>query len=166
MTTPKNTTVPDSHYAMDERGHQPTASTPAFDMKRLVNGEVPDALGQRVLTANEVSDLATHRAKTFYSETLKPELRGYKEYAFSLGFCKGYEQSRQDHAHLTARLAECERAANQGMNTIRSLIHALETIDSDERGKAREERRSAYVHTTEIKQAKEAHAQLESFLAP
>ncbi len=37
--------------------------------------------------------------------------------------------------------------------TLRSMIHTLSTIDSDERFLAREERRAAHVHTSEIKQA-------------
>lgn len=57
-------------------------------------------------------------------------------------------------------------AAEQGMNTIRSLIHTLDTIDSDERSLARDERRSAHVHTSELRQSQAAHDKLASALAP
>lgn len=68
------------------------------------------------------------------------------------------------HAQLVARVAQIQEAAQQGQYTIRSLIHTLDTIDADERGAARDERRSAHVHTNEIKQAKEAHDKLERAL--
>lgn len=50
------------------------------------------------------------------------------------------------------------------MNTIRSLIHTLENLDCDECYKAREEGRSAYVHTNEIKQARAAFKKLDDAL--
>lgn len=68
----------------------------------------------------------------------------------------------EERALLARELA---KALKQSENTIRSLISTLETMDSDERYKAREEKRSAYVHTREIKQSTECMDQARAALA-
>lgn len=69
------------------------------------------------------------------------------------------EQYQRDlQHHFTGReAAEASRA--QLTYALRSLIHTLETIDADERSAAREEGRSAHVHTSAIKQAKDTLAE-------
>ena len=44
-------------------------------------------------------------------------------------------------------------ATTQAVYTLRSMVSTLETIDADEREAARQDRRSANVHTREIQQA-------------
>lgn len=71
---------------------------------------------------------------------------------------RGQDELVKQNAALVAAL-------EKSSNTIRSLIHTLETIDSDERSRARDEgRRTVYIHTTEIKQAKEANEQARAAL--
>lgn len=72
---------------------------PGLDV--LKNGRLPEGHESRVLVPAEVSDLATFRSKEFYAGTNTPETQGIREYAFHLGFYKGYEAARKGHATKT-----------------------------------------------------------------
>lgn len=71
----------------------------------------------------------------------------------------------EDNAALRARCERLEGALARTANSLRSLIATVETMDSDERYRAREERRSALVHTSELKQSQVALDEAERALA-
>lgn len=68
-------------------------------------------------------------------------------------------------APTTSAEDRMREALEHTANSLRSLIHTVETIDADERGAAREEKRSARVHTSVLQQSHGAYEAAQLALA-